>query len=200
MAQRLNRKTAIVVVCRSGPFDSRIVGGGEMLSVLSPDGCLWGVRVKAVRFANCCEEPCGSLYKASQCGATAEYDLDDLGPGGQGFESRLGQLIFSFQKNCYVAHFAGNAQLAEPSPPFPHRARLGPLNCENEYLVLAIWEKTAVQAVVGSIFWAFCRLKKPRNREMSGRDYALHSVRLQLSFFQLGNTLQRLVSYVEYHN
>ena len=40
-----------------------------------------------------------------------------------------------------------------------------------------------VQAVVGSIVWAFRRLKKPRSREMSVRGYALHSVRPQLSFF-----------------
>ena len=44
-------------------------------------------------------------------------------------------------------------------------------------------EETAVQAIVGSIVWAFSRLKKPRSREMSARSYALHSVRPKLSFF-----------------
>ena len=34
-------------------------------------------------------------------------------------------------------------------------------------------EPTNVQAVVGSIVWAFCRLKKPRRREMGARCYAL---------------------------
>ena len=44
-------------------------------------------------------------------------------------------------------------------------------------------EETAVQAVAGSIVWAFRRLKKPRCREMSARGYALDSVCPQLSFF-----------------
>ena len=60
---------------------------------------------------------------------------------------------------------------------------LSSINCKNEYLVLALREETAVQAVVGSIVWAFCRPNKPRNREMSARGYALHSVRPQLSIF-----------------
>ena len=47
---------------------------------------------------------------------------------------------------------------------------------------LALGEETTVHAVVGSIVWAFRRLKKPRCREMSARGYALHSVRPQLSF------------------
>ena len=38
---------------------------------------------------------------------------------------------------------------------------------------------SGAQAVVGSIVWAFRRLKKPRCREMSARGY----VCLQLSFF-----------------
>ena len=42
-----------------------------------------------------------------------------------------------------------------------------------EYLVLQLGEETAVQSVVGSIVWAFRRLKKPRSREMSTRGYAL---------------------------
>ena len=49
--------------------------------------------------------------------------------------------------------------------------------------MLVLEEKTAVQAVVGSIVWAFRVLKKPRCREMSARGYALHSVCPQLSFF-----------------
>ena len=55
-------------------------------------------------------------------------------------------------------------------------------------MVLALGEETVVQAVVGSIFWAFRRLKKPRRREMSARGYALYSVCPQLSllsFFPL---------------
>ena len=48
--------------------------------------------------------------------------------------------------------------------------------------MLALGEETAVQAVVGSIVWAFRRLKKPRCGEMSARGYALHSVCPQLSF------------------
>ena len=51
-------------------------------------------------------------------------------------------------------------------------------------MVLALGEKTAVQAVVGSIVWAFRKLKKPRCRVMSARGYALHSVCPQL-FFQV---------------
>ena len=41
---------------------------------------------------------------------------------------------------------------------------------------------TAAQAVVGSIVWAFRRLKKPKSRQMIARLYALHSVCPQLSF------------------
>ena len=84
--------------------------------------------------------------------------------------------------SCCVANFAGNAHWAEPSPLFAHRARSTPLKCRNEYLVLAIGEEISAQAVVGSIDWAFCRLKKPKSFEMSARGYALHSVCLQLSF------------------
>ena len=57
-----------------------------------------------------------------------------------------------------------------------------PLKCKNEYPVLPLGEETAVQAVVGSIIWAFRRLKKPRCREMSASGYALHSVCPQISF------------------
>ena len=38
------------------------------------------------------------------------------------------------------------------------------------------------QAVVGLIVCAFRRLKKPRNREMGARGYALHSERPQNPF------------------
>ena len=49
--------------------------------------------------------------------------------------------------------------------------------------MLALGEETAVQVVVGSIAWAFRRLKKPRRiRETSARGYALHSVRRHISF------------------
>ena len=51
-----------------------------------------------------------------------------------------------------------------------------PFKCKNVYL-------TPARAVVGSIVWAFRRLRKPRCREMSARGYALHSVCPQLSFF-----------------
>ena len=48
---------------------------------------------------------------------------------------------------------------------FANRARPSLLNCKNDYLVLALGEETAVQVVVGSIVWAFRRLKKPMSRE-----------------------------------
>ena len=62
------------------------------------------------------------------------------------------------------------------------RVRPCPFNCKKEYLVFALGEETAAQAVVDSIFWAFRRLKKPRSREMSARSYALYSVCTRLSF------------------
>ena len=43
-------------------------------------------------------------------------------------------------------------------PLFVRRAHLSPLNCKKEYLVLALAEETASQAVVGSIVWVFRRL------------------------------------------
>ena len=60
-----------------------------------------------------------------------------------------------------------------------------PHSTQNEYLVLALREETAVQAVVGSIAWAFRRVKKPSSREMSARGYALHSVRPPTFLFRL---------------
>ena len=51
-----------------------------------------------------------------------------------------------------------------------------------------------VQAVVGSIVRTFRRLKKPRNREMSDRGYALHSVRPQLPLiFSTFETYQEIL-------
>ena len=82
-----------------------------------------------------------------------------------------------------MAQFAGSAHWAEPSPLFAHKARPAPLKCKNEYLILALGQETVVQAVVGSIVWAFRRRKNPRSREMSARGYALHSVCPKLSFF-----------------
>ena len=61
-------------------------------------------------------------------------------------------------------------------PSHHHRARPSPLNFKNEYLVLALWEETAVQAVVGAIVSAFRRLNKPKSRETSTRSYARRSV------------------------
>ena len=82
-----------------------------------------------------------------------------------------------------MAHFAGNAQWAEPSPLSAHRARPSPLNYKKRVLG-SLGEETAVQAVVGSIVCAFRRIKKPKSREMSARGYAIHSVCTQLSFLQ----------------
>ena len=82
-----------------------------------------------------------------------------------------------------MAHFYGKAHWDEPSPMFAHKARPSPLHCKNKHLVLALREETAVQVVVGSIVWAFRRLKKPMSREMSARGYALHSLRPQLLSF-----------------
>ena len=81
-----------------------------------------------------------------------------------------------------MAQFAGNAHLAEPSPLFAHKARRTPLKCKNVYLVLALGEETAVQAVVGSTVWAFRRLRKAKVSGMSAGSDALYSVCPQLSF------------------
>ena len=48
------------------------------------------------------------------------------------------------------------------------RERPTPFKCKSEYMVLALGEDTAVQAIVGFIVWAFRRLKKPRFREVVG--------------------------------
>ena len=76
-------------------------------------------------------------------------------------------------RHCQVGQFALNAHWAEPSPMLAHRARPSPLNCENEYVLLALVEETTVQEVVGSIVWTFRTLKKPVSREMNDRGYAL---------------------------
>ena len=49
-----------------------------------------------------------------------------------------------------MVQFAGNARWAEPSQLFAHRARPNPINCKNKYLMFALGEKTAAQAIVGS--------------------------------------------------
>ena len=54
---------------------------------------------------------------------------------------------------------------------------------KNEYIVLAVGKEPADQAIVGSIVWAFRRLKMSRSREMSDCGYELHSVCTHLSFF-----------------
>ena len=86
---------------------------------------------------------------------------------------------------------------AEPLPLFAHKARPTPLKCKNEYPVPSPGEETAVQAVAGSIVWAFRRLKKPRSREMSARSHALHSVRPQLSLFFLHGSFNVTVIFRE---
>ena len=57
-----------------------------------------------------------------------------------------------------------------------------PLNCKNEYPVLALLEETAVQAVVGFYHLGILEAQETRRPEMSARGYALHSVCPQLSF------------------
>ena len=52
-------------------------------------------------------------------------------------------------------------------------------------------EETAALAVVGSIVWAFRRLKKLKSREMSARGYALYSIYL-LSFFSRWATCSKM--------
>ena len=81
---------------------------------------------------------------------------------------------------------AENDHWTETSPLFvaslEWRARPSPLICKNEYLVYALVEGTAIQAIVGTIVWAFHRLKSQRSRKKSDRPHALHSVRARLSF------------------
>ena len=48
--------------------------------------------------------------------------------------------------------------------------------------MLGLGEETEVKVVVGSIFWAFLRLRKSKSREMSARGYAVQSVCHHLSF------------------
>ena len=55
----------------------------------------------------------------------------------------------------------------------------------------ALGEETTVHAVVGSIVWAFRRLKKPRSREMIARGYALHSVCHHISFHPKNNEREK---------
>ena len=79
----------------------------------------------------------------------------DYGLRGPRFETRLGQLDFPLGKEInrhfWVTQFSGNAHRSELSLLFAQRTRPSPLNFENEYLVLALGEETAVHAAVGSI-------------------------------------------------
>ena len=77
---------------------------------------------------------------------------------------------------CSLDQFDVIIRIASPNAPTP-------LKCKNEYLVLPLVWETTVQTVVGSIVWAFRRLKLPRCREMSARGYALYSVCPELPFF-----------------
>ena len=83
-----------------------------------------------------------------------------------------------------VVNLTPNNNWVEASPHFVHsfgrRARFSLLNYENEDLVFALREETAVQPVVGSIVWAFRRLESP---ETSARNNARFSVGLKLSDF-----------------
>ena len=76
---------------------------------------------------------------------------------------------FLGHKISMLAQLTGNDLCADYSPMFApslgRKARLSPLNCKNEYLVLALGEETAVQAVVGCIVWVFRRLKTPSQDE-----------------------------------
>ena len=78
----------------------------------------------------------------------------------------------------------GKSLVIGPSP--HHLSPIGRAqiqSCKNEYLVVALVEETAVQAVVGSIVWGFRTFKKPRGREINACSYALHSV-LPFTFFR----------------
>ena len=61
-----------------------------------------------------------------------------------------------------MVQFAGNAEWAESSPLYAHRARPIPLTCENQYMVLTLWEEIAVQAEIGSIVWALTQAQKTK--------------------------------------
>ena len=50
----------------------------------------------------------------------------------------------------------------------------------------ALVKGIAALAVVGSIIWAFRRLKKPRSQEMSARSYALRNICTHSHFFLSG--------------
>ena len=79
-----------------------------------------------------------------------------------------------------MAQLAGNAHWAEISSLFASsldwRARLTSLDCKSEYLVFALSEETAAQAVVNSIIWAFSSGSQAQSREMNARSCAFHSV------------------------
>ena len=90
-----------------------------------------------------------------------------------------------------MAQFAGNAYWAELPPLFPHSARPTPLKGENEYVVLALREETAVQAAVGSIVWA---LRHLGSKSQSVGRYALHSVRPNFPFSLNSNAVKFMTS------
>ena len=60
------------------------------------------------------------------------------------FGSTVSNASLFFGEATAPCQFAGNAHWAEPSPLFALRVRATPLKCKNEYLMLALWEKTAV--------------------------------------------------------
>ena len=72
--------------------------------------------------------------------------------------------------------------LIEPSPRHFSRTGRASVNKCEKYLVPALWEETAIQAVVSFIMWAFRSFGKPRSWVISARSYALHSVYLYFSF------------------
>ena len=86
------------------------------------------------------------------------------GPGLPTPDSKIAWATgFSFRQGKESALLGGpvrwNAHQAEHSPLFAQRARPTPLERKNEYLMFALGEETAVQAVVGSIVWRFASSK-----------------------------------------
>ena len=79
------------------------------------------------------------------------------------FETRLSQLVFSLRQGNYLALLGGvrlECSFGRALTIVRPWARPTPLKCKNDYPVLALGEETAVQAVVGSIVWAYRTLKK----------------------------------------
>ena len=69
-----------------------------------------------------------------------------------------------------MAQIAGNAHWAESSSLFAHRAHPNPLNCKNEYLMLALWEETTTQAVVYSSRLYRLGVAQARKAKVSGDE------------------------------